>query len=291
MNFLPPNIMESSLETSLETLNITGQQQPSIPHLSSGDDIEKILAEFTVYADNTIGAVPGSFDPNNNNEQLDINALINSSNDSIDHSTLLQTQFSEISIDSDILDILESFQKQEPLEYEPSSLPQQSTFIEHYEPTNFYQSQPAYSSPLSVPVGSSPVEPKATDNSLYTQAYLNQQDQIYQEAKKSKKRRTHQQQRSTNVGPVDYIMHSGGCQPCTTAQMQTDVAYQQQLLEYDAADSKQIQILCQPRSQFRPRTQNESKNSSHYLRCKEDVKPEYPTISIPQTWFFNPMLI
>jgi hypothetical protein len=41
----------------------------------------QILAEFTVYADNTIGAVPGSFDPNNNNEQLDINALINSSND------------------------------------------------------------------------------------------------------------------------------------------------------------------------------------------------------------------
>jgi DNA integrity scanning protein DisA with diadenylate cyclase activity len=42
MSFLFPNIVESSLETSLETLNITGQQQPSIPHLSSGDDIEKV---------------------------------------------------------------------------------------------------------------------------------------------------------------------------------------------------------------------------------------------------------
>ena len=78
-------------------------------------------------------------------------------------------------------------------------------------------------------------------------------------------------------------------------------------LEYDAVDSKQIQIRCQPRSKFRPRTQNESKNSSHYLRCEDGVKPEYPTINvryrsisfqsiinivsfvlqIPQTWFFQ----
>jgi hypothetical protein len=77
--------------------------------------------------------------------------------------------------------------------------------------------------------------------------------------------------------------------------MQTDYAYQQQrkcflchnqylflglVLEYDAADSKKIQIRCQPRSKFRPRTQNESKNSSHYLRCEEGIKPEYPTINV-----------
>jgi hypothetical protein len=52
------------------------------------------------------------------------------------------------------------------------------------------------------------------------------------------------------------------------------------VLEYDAADSKQIQIRCQPRPKFRPRTENESKNSSHYLRCDEGVKPEYPTINV-----------
>ena len=80
--------------------------------------------------------------------------------------------------------------------------------------------------------------------------------------------------------------------------MQTDFAYQQQrmyflsknlflfisilisVLEYDAADSKKIQIRCQPRSKFRPRTQNESKTSSHYLRCEDGVKPEYPTINV-----------
>lgn len=47
-------------------------------------------------------------------------------------------------------------------------------------------------------------------------------------------------------------------------------------------ESKKIQIRCQPRSKFRPRTQNESKTSSHYLRCEEGVKPEYPTINVCQ---------
>jgi hypothetical protein len=79
--------------------------------------------------------------------------------------------------------------------------------------------------------------------------------------------------------------------------MQTDYAYQQQrrcfcnklflfllifalVLEYDVEDSKKIQIRCQPRSKFRPRTQNESKNSSHYLRCEDGIKPEYPTVNV-----------
>ena len=51
-------------------------------------------------------------------------------------------------------------------------------------------------------------------------------------------------------------------------------------LEYDGENSKQIQIQSQPRQKFRPRTQNESKTSSHYLRCEVDVKPEYPTIAV-----------
>jgi hypothetical protein len=51
-------------------------------------------------------------------------------------------------------------------------------------------------------------------------------------------------------------------------------------LEYDAIESKQIRIISEPRSKFRPRTQNESKTSSHYLRCEENVKPEYPTITV-----------
>jgi hypothetical protein len=51
-------------------------------------------------------------------------------------------------------------------------------------------------------------------------------------------------------------------------------------LEYDAAYSKAIQILCQPRSKFRPRTHNETKIATHYVRCEEGFKPEYPTITV-----------
>jgi len=65
----------------------------------------------------------------------------------IDPSTLIQTQLSGISIDSDeILDLIESIQKQEPLDHElpppPPQQQQQSTFIEHYDQTSVYQSYP-----------------------------------------------------------------------------------------------------------------------------------------------------
>jgi hypothetical protein len=45
-------------------------------------------------------------------------------------------------------------------------------------------------------------------------------------------------------------------------------------------ESKKIQILSQPRANFRPRTQNESKNASHYLRCEVNSQYEYPTIAV-----------
>jgi len=51
-------------------------------------------------------------------------------------------------------------------------------------------------------------------------------------------------------------------------------------IEYDTIESKQIQIISEPRPKFRPRTQNECKNSSHYIRCQENVKPEYPSIAV-----------
>jgi hypothetical protein len=279
---------DPSLETSLETLNITGQQQPTGIDASTGDDIEKILAEFELYSESTVGAITTSFDPSSINEQFDIDAMIDPPSNQIDSSNSIQTQLSGISFDDDdFIELLQSIQKQEPQEHEllPPP-PRQSTFIEHYDQTNFYQSQTVNSPPLSVPVGSSPADQKAIDNLIYADAFVKQQEEYYRAAKKSKKPKNHHQQRTTNVGPVDYI-HSGGCEPCTTVAMQTDYAYQQQLLEYDAADSKKIQIRCQPRSKFRPRTQNESKNSSHYLRCEEGIKPEYPTINISQTWFFQ----
>jgi hypothetical protein len=80
--------------------------------------------------------------------------------------------------------------------------------------------------------------------------------------------------------------------------MQHDYAYQEQRMyfvwsyllllfrnivlgrEYNTADSKKIQIIGQPRPDYRPRTQNESKTSSHYIRCEDGVKPEYPTTSV-----------
>ncbi len=61
-----------------------------------------------------------------------------------DPSNLLETQLSGISMnDEELSELLESIQKQEPQEYEQlPPPPQQSTFIEHYDPTNIYQSQP-----------------------------------------------------------------------------------------------------------------------------------------------------
>ena len=43
-------------------------------------------------------------------------------------------------------------------------------------------------------------------------------------------------------------------------------------------------MKCQPRSKFRPRTQNESKNSAHYLRCDEGAIHDYPAIYVPPEW-------
>jgi hypothetical protein len=51
-------------------------------------------------------------------------------------------------------------------------------------------------------------------------------------------------------------------------------------IENELLKSTKIQIKCQPRSKFRPRTYNESKNSSHYLRCEDDAVHEYPAIYV-----------
>ncbi|CAF3331976.1 unnamed protein product [Rotaria socialis] len=53
-------------------------------------------------------------------------------------------------------------------------------------------------------------------------------------------------------------------------------------LQHDSLLSEKLQIKTQPRALFRPRTEKESKDSSHFLRCEHGVKPEYPTIYIPQ---------
>lgn len=45
-------------------------------------------------------------------------------------------------------------------------------------------------------------------------------------------------------------------------------------------ESKKIQIIAHARSTFRPRTLNESKIASHYLRCEPNSQFEYPTIHV-----------
>jgi hypothetical protein len=56
---------------------------------------------------------------------------------------------------------------------------------------------------------------------------------------------------------------------CNTTEMQND-----------PLKLKKIQIRCQPRSKFRPRTQTESKSSSHYIRCEDGAELDYPAIDV-----------
>jgi len=56
-------------------------------------------------------------------------------------------------------------------------------------------------------------------------------------------------------------------------------------MQSDLLKSNKIQILFQPRSKFRPRTQTESKNSSHYIRCEDGTNSDYPTIYV--RYYFN----
>jgi len=52
------------------------------------------------------------------------------------------------------------------------------------------------------------------------------------------------------------------------------------VLQFDSMETKKIQIKSQPREKFRPRTQNERKNASHYIRCEQNRPDEYPTIYV-----------
>jgi hypothetical protein len=52
------------------------------------------------------------------------------------------------------------------------------------------------------------------------------------------------------------------------------------LIQSDHSKSMKIKIKSQPRPEYRPRTQNESKNSSHYLRCQLDSTTEHPAIYV-----------
>ncbi|CAF1240598.1 unnamed protein product [Rotaria sordida] len=90
---------------------------------------------------------------------------------------------------------------------------------------------------------------------------------------------------STTVTPVNNTSKSNTFIQCNAPQIiPNDLVYQEESLQKDMIKSNKIQIKCQPRSKFRPRTQNESKTSSHYLRCEDDAELDHPAIYIPQIW-------
>lgn len=81
------------------------------------------------------------------------------------------------------------------------------------------------------------------------------------------------QNQSTSVTPFVQLADGYGSSSLVTTEMQIE----------PSVPSK-INLLAQPRTQYRPRTQNESKLSSHYIRCKEGDKFDYPTAEVRHDW-------
>ncbi|CAF3979537.1 unnamed protein product [Adineta steineri] len=268
--------MERTFDFPFDDTNSNDQQQPfSASDLPSDDAMNEYLPNRDSFSNNLFDDL-FSIPPNQNNhigENINIDDLTNpTDNEQIDFLTLNFTESSGGSTDRDeISQLIGSCINDEPT--------QQSTFIVNYDISSFY------SSPVSVRIGSSPAEPQANETIRSAEAYLNGQDEIYRMATEFKNNKQ-LQQRPTTVTPFDDYMQSGDCQPCES-QFQYDFVYQQQTLEYDVAETKPIQIKDQPRAKYRPRTQNESKNSAHYIRCEEGITPEYPTIKIHRDWNFQ----
>ncbi|CAF3510163.1 unnamed protein product [Adineta steineri] len=291
--------MDEILDFSFEDTSSNDQQQPfSASDLPSDDAVNNLLSNLDLFSNNPLhDYIPIPLNQNNHiDENINIDELINpTNNEQINFLTLNLNEPSGESIDRDeISQLIDSYNIGEPSQqstfiehYENTSLEQsqQSSFIEHDDSSSFYQPQSIYSSPVSVRIGSSPAEPQVNETIRSTQAYLNGQNEIYRMASKPKKNKK-LQQRSTTVAPIEYYMQSGDCQPCVT-QLQSDLAYQQQTLEYEVTETKPIQIKEQPRAKYRPRTQNESKISAHYIRCEEGITPGYPTIMMRRDWVFQ----
>ncbi|CAF4951843.1 unnamed protein product [Rotaria sp. Silwood1] len=245
----------------------------SMSSVYTNDEFDKILAGSNMFPSNTFDDISIPINPNSNNDQFDIDIVIDSSSTEID----ALTRSGPINYD-DIFKIIGPF-KTESIETEPI---EQSIFTENNDPMHFNDSKWKTSPSWSVPMGNSSLELKVDLIPTCTQAVIKKQQRLISQAKSKKVKTDHQP--SAIVGPMGCSLNSGDCEPCTTVQMYNDFAYQQQMIENYAMESKKIQIECQPRAKYRPRTQNESKNGAHYVRCEEGVKPEYPTILVPSTW-------
>ncbi|CAF2030829.1 unnamed protein product [Rotaria magnacalcarata] len=246
--------------------------------MSYDDEQDKKREHTNMFSTNTSGFTRDTIDINGISDNLDIDALIGSSNTDFGEFPFLDNEFDTNEM-SALLNLLPNESN------ETGQLPQ-SNFVESNDQTYISEPQSVYSQTSYVTKGYEPEEPNATANSFTAHIIVQQQEHLIKTAARS--RRTNNNSRHpSSVEPFDYLINSNGCQPCTTVQMPNNFAYQQQLLQSGAAVSKKIEIKCEPRSKYRPRTQNESKNSAHYVRCEEGVKPEYPTISIPMEWNFQ----
>jgi hypothetical protein len=58
------------------------------------------------------------------------------------------------------------------------------------------------------------------------------------------------------------------------------------VVQCDGSKSEKIRIKTQPRSKFRPRTEKESQESSHYIRSENYTQPGYPSIHVYSPHFF-----
>ncbi|CAF1025814.1 unnamed protein product [Adineta ricciae] len=252
------------MESLLESMNLTGQSQPTtMPNVSDPSLDNQILNDLTFGSD--------AFLSLNSTSSDDIhNALI-------DSPSALFTTTPQHSFESeDIASLISS---------NIGEVPRQNSIEDTFEhmninplPTDFM-----LSSSFSTQVGSSPVEPQAFDNVAAARQCVRNQQRLHKNASKLKKNSAGRHT-SSSVAPIDILASYGGCQPCSSIQINTEFDFQQQLLQFDSLDSKQIKIRCQPRKQFRPRTQNESKTATHYLRCEQLSEHEYPTIDISPKW-------
>ncbi|CAF0935239.1 unnamed protein product [Adineta ricciae] len=237
-------------------------------------DIDKFISSCSVFPNPSDSDISTDLQLNSDIGQRSINTLINAASDPRVTNTAETQSFQTPTSADDFFDILDACINDEQF--------QQRLLFEQTDVAEILASQPA-----SVGVGSSPVEAKENDNSYNAQAFLDQQQNIFQTAASSQKKKNRQPSTTTCAGPIDEYLDYSGCQPCASVQVYNDYVYQQQTIEYDTYETKKIQIMAQPRQKYRPRTQNESRNSSHYVRCEEGVTPEYPTIAIPSEWNFQ----
>ncbi|UJR20827.1 hypothetical protein I4U23_023938 [Adineta vaga] len=256
--------MEEDFDSLFESINLTGQSQPSVVH-----DVSDLSLDSQILND--------MFFPTNGFQDLHAISADDIQNALIDSPNALFNTSPEHSFESeDIAALISS-----PI----AETPRQSTIEDSMEQMNINQLQEVdalLSSSLPVQVGSAPVEPKEIDNSILSKQTVRNQ-RLLKNA--SKTRRTNgYRHASSSVAPIDVAPTYGGCQPCTTIQINTEFDNQLELLQFDSFDFKQIKIKCQPRKSFRPRTENESKLASHFIRCEPFSEFDYPTIDIFQRW-------